>query len=216
MNAVELEQDVDRVAFPIVGVVALVGFGAGEAALFRLVSDALCGLNEIARELSGDAPGLEPGELDRERVQVGAERGASEGARLDHDGAAATKGIEHAGVTAGETFDEPARGLRVEAGRVAMEPVHVLHHLVFVGADVEGVSQGGLLLFAASLDRHLAADVTERTALASRLRGRFVLFSCSFAGASDGTRGGRLRGGQGSSISAGGGLFLAGPEGPLA
>lgn len=231
MDAIELEQDMDRVALPIFGVVALVGVGAVEAALLRLVGDALGGSDEVACKLFRDPARLEPGELYREGVQVGAERGAAEGPRLDDDGPATTEGVKHTTVAARETFDEPTCGLRVEAGRVAMEPVHILHDLVFVGAHVESVDEGRLLLLAPALNAHLAADVTEGASLASRLEGRFVpflcslagasdgargVFLCSWAGASDGTRGGRLRGRQGSSISAGGGLFLAGPKGPLA
>lgn len=171
-DAVELEQDVDRIAVAIFRAVAHVRLGFAQAALFGDFGDALGRPQELLHLARRGAAALEPAELHRQGIQIRAERDAPQSSRFDHDGAAAAERIEYARAWLGQTFDQAPCGHRMQARGVAVEPMHVLHHALFVRRHVERASNGALLVLGATLERDRSADVTQCAPLAPpRLEG---------------------------------------------
>jgi len=168
-DAVQLEQDVDRITTPHLLVVALVRLGLVEASLFGHLRDVVGGLNQIADELFGRPAGLEPRQLDGQWVQVGAQRFAPQSPRFDDHGATTAKRIEHARAFLAQARDQARRGQRMKARWIAVKAVHVAHHLGLVGVDGQSFAQNLLLFGRAAVDEHLASHVAERTPFAARL-----------------------------------------------
>jgi hypothetical protein len=135
--------------------------GARRASGFGVLRD-FCGVgDQLCAFFRTEPAGLEPTELDRERIGVDPDRSPPQETRFHQHGAAAAERIEHGRVELAQRLHQPRRGIRVQPGRIAVKTVHVSERGRFARIDRERVRERTAQRLSGADDLNVASDVTQ-------------------------------------------------------